>query len=260
MELLEIQEQNIDFLGDNVCYDKKNEGDKALLFIHGHNSSKKFWRHQVERLWLDNYKILAVDLLGYGQSDKSEFPYSFRLWAEIIEMLRIIEGIDQLVLVAHSNGALVAREYYRRYPENVEKMVMLEGYLKNIIPEDKMDWMQAATCREDYRDFIETMIRQIPMNDLSAEDREMIIHDTVNTPAHVNYLLLDALQEDDLWQTDLIHVPVLMINAKPAKIDEYEPFLAGFIPQLIYQEWDNCGHMLPLERPQQVTDSILNFI
>lgn len=260
MEVLELQELNLDFFGDNVCYNKKNDGDKALLFIHGNNSSKKFWRHQVERLWPENYKVLSIDLLGYGKSDKPEFPYSFRLWAEIIEKLRIIEGIDQLILIGHSNGVLVAREYFRRYPQNVEKMVMLEGYLKNIIPEDKMAWMQAATFREDYRDFMETMIRQFPMNDLSAEDRDMIIHDTINTPAHVNYLLLEALQEEDLWQTDPIEVPVLVINAKPAKIDEYEAFLAGFIPQLIYQEWDNCGHMLPLERPQQVTDMILNFL
>ena len=260
MELLEIRELNVDFFGDNICYDKKNDGDKALLFIHGNNSSKKFWRNQVERLWLDNYKILSIDLLGYGNSDKPEFPYSFRLWAEIIERLRIIEGVDQLVLVGHSNGALVAREYYRRYPQKVEKMVMLEGYLNNIIPEDKMQWMQDATCREDYQDFMETMIRQTPMNNLSAEDREIIIQDTINTPAHVNYLLLDAMQEPELWQTDPIEVPVLMINAQPSKIDGYEQFLSGFIPQLNYLEWDNCGHMLPLERPQQVTDTILNFI
>jgi len=94
MELLEIRELNVDFFGDNICYDKKNDGDKALLFIHGNNSSKKFWRHQVERLWLDNYKILSIDLLGYGNSDKPEFPYSFRLWAEIIERLRIIDDMN----------------------------------------------------------------------------------------------------------------------------------------------------------------------
>ena len=73
------------FQGHNVNYiDVGNDGDKKkppLLLIHGFGASIYHWRYNIPVLARD-YHVYAIDLLGFGLSDKPIIDYSAELWRD----------------------------------------------------------------------------------------------------------------------------------------------------------------------------------
>ncbi|TQV77899.1 alpha/beta fold hydrolase [Denitrobaculum tricleocarpae] len=89
--------------------------DETILFVHGHPDTWWSW-HEVMALLADDFYVVAVDTLGYGQSDKRlELDLSYAGVAEGLEALMDRLGIGTFNLVGHDRGAvigdhLVARE------------------------------------------------------------------------------------------------------------------------------------------------------
>ncbi|CAI0554084.1 unnamed protein product, partial [Linum tenue] len=55
-----------------------------LLLVHGFGASIPHWRRNIETL-AQNRAVYAIDLLGFGESDKPEgFSYTMETWAEVI--------------------------------------------------------------------------------------------------------------------------------------------------------------------------------
>ena len=82
------------------------EGDPVVL-LHGIPESWQCWRHQMPKL-ATQFRVLAFDLKGYGQSDKSEGDYTANNVArELIQCLDAI-GIDKFRLAGHDWGVMIA--------------------------------------------------------------------------------------------------------------------------------------------------------
>ena len=65
----------IEVLGSNLHYVEKGQGD-PILFIHGNPSSSYLWRNIMPYLE-EQGRVIAVDLIGMGRSDKPELDYTF---------------------------------------------------------------------------------------------------------------------------------------------------------------------------------------
>lgn len=99
------------FLADNnlkISYldinsDKKN----ALVFIHGNSHAKNSFQAQLDNPKLQNYRLIAIDLPGHGDSDQAS-EYSLPLYADVVKQLIMVLDIDKVVLVGHSLGGHVA--------------------------------------------------------------------------------------------------------------------------------------------------------
>jgi hypothetical protein len=65
----------------------QNSGKPAIVLVHGFGSSGDTWRNQFSVLAREGYSVYAIDLLGFGGSDKPvEAPYSIDMWAEQVCM------------------------------------------------------------------------------------------------------------------------------------------------------------------------------
>ncbi|MGB3023365.1 MAG: alpha/beta fold hydrolase [Candidatus Saccharimonadales bacterium] len=97
----------------------------TLLFLHGIGSSGAEWRDVIDRL-PDSVSILSIDLLGFGESPRPEWAkYSAHEQARsIVATLLTFAPKQQLVIVGHSLGALVAVEIATRYPLLVRSLVL----------------------------------------------------------------------------------------------------------------------------------------
>ena len=113
----------------NWSYAVSNSGKRALLFIHGASSSKRIWHHQYN-LVIPGYKNIFVDLLGYGESDKPATGLNLSNWIEGLHQILIKEQVQKVCIIGHSNGAIIAKEYYRAYPDEVIQLLLLDGMLK----------------------------------------------------------------------------------------------------------------------------------
>lgn len=97
----------------------------TILFLHGIGSSGAEWQHVIDKLPQD-VSIVAIDLLGFGNSPKPEWArYDAKEQAKAVIATLLAERVSQrLVVVGHSLGALVAVEVAKRYPLLVKSLVL----------------------------------------------------------------------------------------------------------------------------------------
>jgi pimeloyl-ACP methyl ester carboxylesterase len=109
-----------------------------LLLIHGFGASTYTWRHVAPEL-AKSYRVIAVDLKGFGQSDKPfDGRYSVYDQAELLAQLIEDKDLRDLTLVGHSFGGgvalLLALEANQRLDGRITRLVLLDSiaYPQNI--------------------------------------------------------------------------------------------------------------------------------
>ena len=81
----------------------------VLLMVHGNPTWSFYWRELI-RAWRDRYRVLAVDHIGCGLSDKpGEKSYSYSLQQRIDDLSALIEKLDlkEITLLAHDWGGAI---------------------------------------------------------------------------------------------------------------------------------------------------------
>ena len=113
--------------GCDINYQRWGEaGRPALLFVHGHNSHAHWWDF-IAPSFLDEYQVAALDLSGMGDSDHRD-EYSVDLYAEEILTVADHAGLsDQLVVIAHSFGGMMATRAAVTKPDRIKGLVLVDS-------------------------------------------------------------------------------------------------------------------------------------
>ncbi|QXC36850.1 alpha/beta hydrolase [Aeromonas jandaei] len=77
--------------------------------------------------YLDDFHLVCVDLPGHGHSDHKTTSYVFVDWLDDLYQITQSAGWPRFVLLGHSLGALIASAYAGVFPEQIERLVLLEG-------------------------------------------------------------------------------------------------------------------------------------
>ncbi|MCY3797317.1 MAG: alpha/beta fold hydrolase [Chloroflexi bacterium] len=99
--------------------------EKTIFFQHGFAGVAESWEWQLTH-FANQYRVIAPDLRGHGQSDAPHSKYSM---PELIQdMHDIVEALnlpEQFVLVGHSFGGAICIEFANAYPERIAKLVLV---------------------------------------------------------------------------------------------------------------------------------------
>ena len=247
--------------GFKIHYTNYGEGPTAVVFVHGWASDESVWDRQVAAFPAKNIRAITVDLPGHGRSAKPEIAYTMDLYARTIATVLDDAGVKSGTLVGHSLGAASIRQFYRRFPDRVNALVVVDGGLRPFGDAAMIESFIAPLRGPDYREAagrsIDGMTQQIKNASLRASIKQMV----VRTPQHVAVAEIEAMLDPELWKPDEIDVPVLMVMAKsPMWTADYEQFVRSFIPKLEYQTWDNVSHFLMMEKPREFNNAVLAFM
>ncbi|MBA3386772.1 MAG: alpha/beta hydrolase [Chthoniobacterales bacterium] len=242
-----------------VHYTNHGTGDFALVLVHGWNCDENVWKNQAPTL-AKTTRVITVDLPGHGLSDKPKIDYTMDLHARALDAVLQDAEVETAVLVGHSNGTPVVRQYYRRYPEKVRGLVIVDGALRPFGDAAMMEKFIAPLRGPDYSAivtrFVEGMTASMP-----AEEREQLKTMMLATPKHVAVSEMLALLDPALWEENKIEVPVLMVMAKqPRWTVEYEAFVRRLAPKLDYQMWEGVSHFVMLDKPDEFKAAVLAFL
>jgi len=115
----------IELHGHELSYVDSGSGE-VVLFIHGILGSQHQWRHLVDLLD-DEYRVVAPDLFGHGDSAKPTGDYSLGAHAATLRDLLDALGVDRVTLVGHSLGGGIAMQFYYLFPERVDRLVLVSS-------------------------------------------------------------------------------------------------------------------------------------
>lgn len=246
--------------GARIHYVNYGKGREALVLIHGWTSNLEFWRDQISDLAKRN-RVIAIDLPGHGLSDKPQITYSMDLFARAVDAVLRDAHVDRAVLMGHSMGTPVARQFYRKYPQKTLAIVIVDGALRPFADRKTMDGMIAGFRGPNYKAAAGQMLAAISGPTLSAGDRERIKVSFENTPQHVVVGAMEGMADDSIWGQDKINVPVLAIMAKlPFYPPNIEELSRPIVPNLDFQMWEGVGHFLMMEKPKQLNDAVIAFL
>lgn len=103
------------------------ESAPPLLLIHGNRDHARTW-DRVARKLQEHYCVYAVDLRGHGDSQWS-VGGQYSLPEFVLDVAMLADQLERfpLTVIGHSLGGAVALEYTGVFPENVKKVVAIEG-------------------------------------------------------------------------------------------------------------------------------------
>ena len=97
-----------------------------MLLLHGFPEFWYSWRHQIPEFAKD-YKVVAIDLRGYNDSDKPADSTAYSMPEFINDVQGVITGLgyEKCVLVGHDWGGAIAWSFAYAHPEMVERLIVL---------------------------------------------------------------------------------------------------------------------------------------
>lgn len=125
-----------DWRGYDIRYVVHGEGQPIVL-LHGFGASIGHWRKNIPVLAAAGYRVYAIDLMGFGDSDKPDLSYTLEFWVKLIHDFWQVHVKQPAIFVGNSIGALMALMTLAIYPETAAGGVLLNcaGSL-NHRPED----------------------------------------------------------------------------------------------------------------------------
>ena len=228
---------------------------KTIIFVHGWTCDDSSWDNQVPA-FMHDYRVVTLDLPGHGKSDSpaAEDDYSLNLFAAAVEAVRAEVGADKIVLVGHSMGAGVIRQYALNYPDHVAGLVAVDGLL------DARPWIsfprrgQRMTL-DRRKAAIEGMFIDSTTEPLRQKIRTMMMAASEKTAnGAVNAMVAPEIQSDQL-----IMAPALTVWASTRVLDpKYST--KDMLPNWEDARLDDTGHFLMMEKPDQFNALLRSFI
>jgi pimeloyl-ACP methyl ester carboxylesterase len=255
-----VSTKSVTLDGARINYQSHGKGDEALVLIHGWSSNLDFWRGSAAELAKRN-RVLNIDLPGHGKSDKPETTYSMDYFARAVDAVMTDAGVKRAVLVGHSMGTPIARQFYRKFPEKTLAIIIVDGSLRPFGDKKLAEGLIAGLRGPNFRDVGRQLFAGMSGPSLSAELKQQIDASFMNTPQHVVVSAMEQMFEDSIWGLDKIKVPVLAVMAKsPFWPADTEQYYRGLAPKLDYQMWEGVGHFLHMEKPKQFNDAVIAFL
>jgi len=245
--------------GYRVHYKSLGTGRTALVFIHGWTCDLTFFREQVPA-FDGKIRMILLDLPGHGQSDKPQVAYTMDFFARAVDSVLLDAGVSKAILVGHSMGTPVARQFYRLHPKETLGIVALDMPLRSVgLERDEAftgqftgpDW-NAKQAK-----FVEGMFSSATTPAL----KKKILDTSTSVPHHVMTSAFREVWVPSVWKDDPIGVPVLALcAASPIWTAEYEAGVKKLAPQVRFVYIEGVGHFLQLEKPAEVNAALAGFL
>jgi len=127
--------------GVRLHYLTAGEGDPVVL-LHGYAQTSHMWLPLIAKL-ADKHMVIAPDLRGFGQSSAPDDGYTKAAMAQDIHALVKSLNYDRIRLVGHDIGLMVAYAYAAQYPEDIDRLVLMEAFLPGV-----GDWNSVFLLRD----------------------------------------------------------------------------------------------------------------
>ena len=257
-----VRRRTIDVGGVQLSVLEAGDGP-ALVLVHGSVTTSELFRPTLEH-FSDRYRCVAVDLRGYGQSDKPGVGYTMQQFSNDLEALFDALRLDNIALVGVSMGGFVVQRFALDHQERLAGLVLCatsDGELTPGLVDD--DDPSDAVKRAGWRDFSEQMISGAfpPTTDPGIVEALIARVGTWNEDVIIGACRsFKEFSSRGLWQN--IKVPTLIMAGTE---DRQLPVLFSQrmereIPNSRLEIFNGIGHFMMVEDPVHFYGSLGGFL
>jgi len=252
MPFVEVKDRKIHCL---TSEDPLPRGKSTLLFIHGAGGNKNHWINQFDGLRKD-FNVIVAELPGHGSSSP-QGANDVERYAE--DTSTIIDTIapNPPIVIGHSMGGAISQTVALNFPSKITGIVLIGTGCKLKVLPSILDGLLT--------NFEETvaMINRYAFSKFT--DEEMIqlgASEMVKTPPsvlHGDFLACDRFNICNKL-TNILH-PTLILCGEDDQLTpvKYSKFLSENIPNSNLQIFPEAGHMVMLEKPDEINEAIHQF-
>ena len=251
-----------------VSYNDEGEsGAPVIIFIHGFPFNKSMWDKQFKAL-KENYRVIAYDVRGHGNSDAGKGDFSIELFANDLLSFMDALKIDKAMLCGLSMGGYIALNAVENYPDRFDALILSDTTCVADTPEAKEKRLKAIESikKSGVEKYAEESIKNLfapeslsTKKEEIAAVREMI----VNTSKQSLYKTLQAFykRKETCSKLHDINVPVLIVVGKEDKITppEAAQMMHEKIEDSILYIIEHAGHLSNIENPFDFNNKLEEF-
>ena len=228
----------------------------TLLFIHGSGESSILWDAQVRDL-APGFNTVALDLPGHGGSDGPGLDTIEGYTAAVMDFASEA-GLPNLVPCGLSIGGAIAQQMVLDHPDRLQAGILVStGARLKVMPQI------FEAIENDYPQFI-AMSRMFAASAKTPADLlEPLMQDTAGCAPQVTAGDFRACDKFDVMnRLGEITLPVLIISADDDQLTppKYSDFMEKSIPGALRVRIADAGHVVPVEKPAEVTRAIREFL
>jgi pimeloyl-ACP methyl ester carboxylesterase len=275
----DVDSQFININGVALHYKKAGIGEPTLILLHGFGSSLFTWNKVLYPLSI-KATVIAYDWVGFGLTTRpmpgtwvGENPYSTSGQVKALIGLMDALGIEKVILVGNSAGALIASETYFQHPERVTGLILVDPALKGQSYSPTIRWLLSTPQMDRIGPLIS---RQI----LSRGDD--FIRTAWHDPTSINKDIMNGYHKPlqmygwdmGLWEftkADKVNVlakagqfklPVMIITGSDDRIipTKNSIELYRWIPGAELTVINGAGHVPQEEKPEEFINSVTSFV
>ena len=273
---LSVSSRKVKISGIGVHFVEAGKGP-PLLLLHGVGGSWSDWSANLPALAAD-YRVMAMDFPGFGESDKPEGRYSIEWLTDVVEKFLQEQDIDQVNLVGHSMGGVVALNVASQPKSRVKKLVVADA----VGIGDKAEFlaytmskkiMGPETAWEFLENFLKNQFRAMA-DDLIEKQKPQTARDLFESlripitgqpllPMTPEVQMTASVFDFDIRpKLDAILQPTLILwGAKdPVASIQEASFLQTKIPSSILILFPDSGHSPMMENPSRFNEEIRKFL
>lgn len=252
-----------------VSYSDQGPADApVIIFIHGFPLNKSMWDMQAEAL-KDNYRVIAYDIRGHGNSDPGIDEFFIELFVNDLWQFMEKLGIEKAILCGLSLGGYIALNAVLKYPDRFDSLILNDTQCIADTSEIKENRCLAITriMNDGVEQYADEIIENLFAPESFARKKNEIIavkEMIISTPKQSLCNTLRALAErkETCDRLPEINIPVLIMVGKEDKITPiaaarqmHEKILNSTLKII-----QHAGHLSNLENPPEFNFQLVKFL
>jgi len=245
--------------GINIHSTVRGKGPKTIVFVHGWTCDETSWDAQVP-VFSRTHRVITLDLPGHGKSGAPQHGrFSMGLFARAIEAVRREANVDTAVLVGHSMGGPVIRQYALMYPQHVAGLVLVDGLV--LVNDNKATAGPPAPpmTGPDGLKAREQMVRGMFGPSTTPENQQRILKMMLGTSESTAAGAMAATRDRSRLTNDPVALPALGIYADHSRLANRDA-MNRLYPGIEYHEVPGTGHFVMMDKPAEFNALLAAFV
>ncbi len=251
--------------GTTLAWDEAGQQGQVVVLLHGYPFDRTMWRDQL--LGIHGHRLLALDLRGFGASERGEGSLTVEAYADDVAALLDTLKVPRAVVVGLSMGGYVALAFADRHRERMSGLVLMDtkASADDETGRKGRDDTIATIATDGTSKPVATMMDKLFAGDTPAEVRERVLAMMQRaTPAAMTAALGAMRDRPDrrALLPQLNGIPTLVLVGKEDRLTPpaVNQEMAEAVPGADFVLVEGAGHLPPMERPQTVNEALQPFL